>query len=766
MRRLIQAFRGTLLLIIFFSTILCYAQMPKTIIIGTVYDIFNEEFVTDYEFFKQVDKDIALMKDSNIEYVMIFPLGCWDTATKHLKWERTDYLIKKIESAHMKFIPLMLKEEQCSHYFPIWKFKEIKGMWDEYNLNNGNKNNRENVDFADQRVFPLLEDYFKQVIQRYGKSPSLCFYNIWNEPHYSSTADHVIVKFREWLKKKYTDLSGLRRSWGKEYSDWNEVSPFLNDNWNSSMPQIDWTMFRNDLDGILLKQLVQTLRKYDSVHPVNANPVSTSWSNFNNFGAYNTDNWPIADNDDINGISYYPDGWERDHNLEPCPYWVHNLTFNTIRCLSLGTIHGSNTTMLPLSGTDTCNEKKNYILTEVYTNEQNGLALNGYQTKESINLLAWTALANDCKGLIYWQWKPFIRGRQSLGRGLCLVNGELAPRGEAVKEIGAVMNKYGGTLYQAHLKKPQAAVLVDMVGLLKTLEQTTEPSTNKIMYESNAGIFKSLYEDNIGVDIIRMDRGLDLAALKSYKIIYLPFQIVMRKQAADLLKEYVREGGCVVADARTATINELDFAYHTSPGAGLDELFGAVRTDWYGQKTYFNININEKNKQPFEFEGKYFRDQLQLKDSANVIGTFEDNSPAVIENKFGKGKAVLSAVPLGASYYGKPDNKVNKFIISLAQDAGVKPDAQFISNIDDTSLDLKVHELDGKQILYVINTDSQPKSGTVQINLENTKGNSYLKIKSVKEIISESNVTFKQLDKNLSFSVDIKPDNMMVYIIE
>ena len=270
------------------------------------------------------------------------------------------------------------------------------------------------------------------MIQRYGKSPALCFYNIWNEPHYSSTADHVVVKFREWLKNKYTDIPGLRSSWGKEYSDWNEVSPFLNDNWNSSMPQIDWAMFRNEFDGILLKQLVQTLRKYDSVHPVNANPVSTTWSNFNNFGAYNTDNWPIADNDDINGISYYPDGWERDHNLESCPYWVHNLTFNTIRCMSLGTIPGSNTTMLPLSGTDTCKEKKNYILTEVYTNEQNGLALNGYQTKESINLLAWTALANDCKGLNILAMETFYEGAAVAWQGIVFSEwGTCSPRGSS-----------------------------------------------------------------------------------------------------------------------------------------------------------------------------------------------------------------------------------------------------------------------------------------------------------------------------------------------
>jgi beta-galactosidase len=747
-------------LIFLFSTILCYAQMPKKIIIGTVYDIFNEEFASDKEFFEQVDRDIALMKASNIEYVMIFPLGNWDPITKHLKWERTDYLVKKIEDSQMKFIPLMLKEEQCSHYFPVWKFKEIKGMWDEYNLNNGNKNNRENVDFADPRVYPLVEDYFRQVIQRYGKSPALSFYNIWNEPHYSSTAHHVIVRFRDWLKKKYVDLSSLRRAWGKEYSDWDEVSPFLTDNWNSSMPQIDWAMFRNELDGLLLKQLVQTLRKYDSVHPVNANPVSTTWSNFNNFGAYNTDNWPVADYDDINGISYYPDGWERDHNLEPCPFWLHNLAFNTIRCL-------------PIGQANTSVEKKNYILTELYTNVQNGLALNGYQTKESVNLLAWSALANDCKGLIYWQWKPFMRGRQSLGRGLCLVNGKLAPRGEAVKDLGAVIKKYGDTLYQAHLKKPQVAVLVDMVGLLKTLEQTTEPSTNKFIYESNAGIFKALYEENIGVDILRMDRGLDAETLKSYKIIYLPFQIVMRKQIADLLKEYVRQGGWVVADARTATVNELDFTYHTSPGAGLDELFGAVRPDWYGQKTYFKVRVKETNgHKPFEFDGKYFKDELQLKDSVNVIGTFENNDPAIIEHHYGKGTAVLSAVPLGASYFGNPDNPVNKFIINIAEEAGVTPDAQFISrtpgitNNKVASLDLKVHELNGSWLLYIINTENQPKSGTVEMNIEDNKNNSPRRIKNVKEIISENNVTFKQRDNNLSIPIDVNPNQVKVYIIE
>ncbi len=718
-----------------------HAQLPeKEIIVGTVYNIFHEEYPTDQDFFKEVDRDISLMKASNITHVMIFPMSQWNTDTKQLLWTRTDYLIKKIEEEQMKFVPLMLKEEQCSHYFPIWKFKEIPGMWEEYNLKNNNKNNREDVDFADPRVYTLVENYFKAVIERYGKSPALSFYNIWNEPHYDFSADHVIDSYKEWLKEKYGSLSALRVAWGKGYTNWDQVSPFLNDNWNSSMPQIDWIMFKNKLNGILLGKLKQTLRKYDTTHEVNANPVSTPWANFNNYGFYNVDNWDVADYDDFHGISYYPDSWERAHNLEPCPFWLHNLAFNTIRCAS---------------------GNKDYILTELFTNAQNGLALNGYLTKSFVNLLTWTALANNCKGMIYWKWLPFMRGRQSLGRGLCQVNGELAPRGEAVKELGAVMKKYGKILYQAKLKKPQAAILVDMVGLLKTLEQTTEPATNKFMFESNAGLFKALFEGNISSDILRMDRGLTLETLKAYKILFLPFQIVMRQKIADILKEYVKQGGWLVADARTATLNEMDFAYRTSPGAGLDKLFGAYRPDWIGHKAFYKIQIkNEKGINQLEFEGKYFRDQLQLKNNVKILGVYEDSKePAVIENNYGKGTAILSAVPLGASYYDNPENPVNKFLLGLVKDAGVIPDGKFISK-ENSFINIKVHTLKNGIIIYVINSEKKLKTGSIEIDTGD------LKIKTLKNIIIDKNIPYEQKGKTLSIPVMIKGDQVMVFYAE
>jgi beta-galactosidase GanA len=727
-----------LFLIISFGP-LVWGQVPKTIIVGTVYNIFHDEYPTDQDFFNEVNKDIPLMRESNINHIMIFPMSQWNVSTHKLRFARTDYLIKKIEDNHLKFVPILLKEEQCSYYFPIWKFKEIKGMWDQYNVDNGNKNNRDNVDFADPRIFPLLKDYFKKVIERYGKNPALSFYDVWNEPHYNSNAHHVIIEFRKWLENKYGNLSALRRSWGEDYTNWDQVSPFLTENWVSSMPQIDWKLFRSYLDGILLDSLKLLVRKYDNVHPVNANPVNTPWADFHDFGGYDTDNWVVADYDDIHGISYYPDGWEREHNLEPCPFWLHNLAFNTIRCAA---------------------GKKNYILTELYTNTQNGLALNGYLTKNFVSVLAWTALANNCKGMIYWKWLPFMRGRQSLGRGLCRVDGTLAPRGEAVKEFGAVIKKYGDILYKAQEQKPQVAVLVDMVGLLKTLEQNVEPLTHKFMYESNAGLFKALYEKNISVDVLRMDRGLTLKELNSYKIIFLPFQIVMRQKIADLLKEYVKQGGWLVADARTATVNELDFAYHTNPGAGLDTLFGVVSPDWVGAKSYFKVDMDGNFDSALEFEGKYFKEELKPIGNVKILGRFSNSKePAVIENAYGKGNAVLSAVPLGASYYDKPDNPVNKVIVDFVKQAGVNPDAEFIST-NNSFLNLKVHTTGNNFLLYAINSDSSAKSGTIKLDINGNVA------KSIINIIDGKQQHFEQDDRILSIPVSLSGEQAAVFLIK
>ncbi len=670
------------------------AEAPE-LFVGTVYNLFHDEFATDDEFFARVDRDMAAIKEANITHVLIFPMSEWDESTRQLDFHRTDYLVRRIEQLGLKFVPLMLKEEQNSHYFPIWKLRQMPELWQRHTGQGNATNTRENVDFADPRVLPAVRDYFKAVAGRYADSPALAFYNVWNEPHYSSGAPHVVERYQAWLSAKYGTLSNLNRAWGEDYDQWDQVTPFVNDDWDSSMPGIDWAMFRNELNGILLGELSSILREYDADAIVNANPVNTPFVDFGRFESYSTDQWAYTQYADFGGASYYPDGWDRANSPKIQPAWRHNLAFNVFRNASA---------------------PKGYILTELYTNAKSGLTIGGYLDAQNASHLAWLAIANECKGLIYWKWLPFMRGRQSLGRGLCRLDGTLAPRGQAVKDVADVVAANRKLLDAGRMLPSQAAIVVDMVGLQKGLLQNIDSRTQSFMYESIAGVFRALDEQGITVDILRADLGIDARQLAQYKVVYLPFQIVVRRDTAQLLRDYVEAGGTVVADARTATSDELDYAYSANPGGGLGELFGARRIDWVADAGPNQLSIDWPGVYKGLLDARFFREEIKKDGDTEVHGRFtETGLPALLCKRQGKGEAVLLGFSLGATaFHGEEGNPASSLVAAIARRAGVIPAAVFEGNAASAPT-LRVHRSGDALIVYVINNADSVLEGTVRV---------------------------------------------------
>jgi beta-galactosidase GanA len=639
-----------------------------------------------------VDQDLEAIHAANIRFLLVFPMSEWDRGTQSLKWTRTDYLVRKMEQLGIKFVPLMLKEEQCGHYFPSWMFEELQEIRSQHHVVGSNRNNREHVDFMHPQVFPVLEAYFKAVIERYGKSPSLAFYNIWNEPHYSHQSPHIVERFRQWLQAKYGTLDSINRAWGDDFTSWQQVTPFLADDWDSSMPSIDWILFRNELNGTLLGELRTMLLRYDRGHAINANPVGTTWNNFGDFGSYNTDNWQFTPHEDFAGLSYYPDALDRPNREQPFPTWLHNLTFTVARSAA---------------------GEKHYILTELYTNGKSGLTLGGWLDKPTVWQLAWTALANDCKGIFYWKWQPFARGRQALGRGLTTMDGTLAPRGEAVRELGAVIAQWGSTLLEARLEKPRVAVLLDMNGLLKCLEQNPQRGLRHFLYQSNAGLFRVLDQSNHAVDFLRADLPLESSALEAYKVVILPFQIVMRRSIATMLKEYVANGGCVLADCMTASLDELDFAWITQPGAGLDEVFGARRLDWIAEEKPHGVIWNADGVESV-FHASVYREVLQPAPAAEVLASFADTgTPAAVRHAFGKGEALLLGFSLGATLYDNEGSPLESILNGILKNR-VGP-AAFSWVGDGIAPMIRRHTRGNDTMLYLINTKEIPLEGVLEL---------------------------------------------------
>ena len=709
------------------------------IILGTVYSYFNEEYATDEDFFNRVDRDIPAIRQANLNAVMVWPVTQWDPNTKQLSWTRGDYLIKRIEEEELDLSLLLFKQQQCRHYFPIWKFDEFKSIkQDQLKPLNGQMD----VDFMIPEVKQVLDNYMAKVLERYNTAQNIILYNVWNEPHYYVESDQNIAGFQQWLKRKYQTLDELNRVWADDFTSWKQPNPLLDQDYFSSMPEIDWMLYKDDRIAEILQDLKGIVRQKDLSTPVNANPVGGHFTDPSLPAKWVIDEWIVAAENDIHGISYYPDLWENGfNNRDPSPFYRHNFIFNTLRCAS---------------------GNKPYILTEVQTFSRSGLELSGYFDYHTLNLLTWSALANDCKGFFFWQWDPITRGRQSFGRGLTFTNGDLAPRGEALKDIGAVLKKYGKELYAAHPVTPKTAILVDKLSLLKSFNNSPAGKTRLIVHNSFEGIYKALFERNIMTDVVRADIGMTLEGIMPYKIIFLPFQIVMREDVASILKEYVKRGGIIVADSHTAMINEFDFGYPVNPGAGLSEVFGVVRKQHIGSGGSYRVTITndaflEGVNKGDSFNGIYFRDEWSVLEGAVTIAGYEDGSPAMVMNKQGKGYAIISGVPLGASYLQDSKNPVNKIIAGIALYTGATPDV-IASPDKNNKPSVYLHRYGDVSFVYLINSSEEKYEGGISLNREE-------KPAEVRNIINEQVYPFKFLENRISLDVSIPAKGVYVFRI-
>ncbi len=709
-------------------------KMPETIIYGTVYNIFHDRYKNDVAYKSFVDADIRAIRDANFNLVMPFPFGQWDAVTKKQDWNRTDYLVNQIEKNNLMLMPIMLKSTHRA-YLPTWKWLEIEDEIREFPQ--VSKIN-EDIKYMHPEILSSIDSYFESVARRYGESKALVGYNIWNETHYESIDEITIPKFREWLRNKYGTLTELNRVWADDYSSWDQITPLLRRNWESSMSVIDWDLFRFSNNGDIAKWCYTTMRKYDQQRFMTINTVGTV---INNPGKnqWSVDGRQIAPNTDIFGISFYPDKYY-NINKKPMPAWLYNCIYDVTRCDAVD---------------------KPFFLVEAQTNQQNGMGLFQFLSYNDIHLMSWLAFADDCKGIVFWKWKPFYRGQQAFGRGLTLANGELAPRGQAAKDVGSVLKKYGKLLHDAKMKPAEAAILYDIVALHKSLEAATQPaggheashSTGYFMNESFEGTYKALWDENISVDIIRTDMTVTPEMLKKYKILYLPYQLVIRQNIADMLKQYVADGGTVVADARTAILDEFDFGYELNPGAGLDELFAARRLDLYAAQKSFDVQLtrdidSEKLQEGFVYQGLYFHENLEVNEGGKILGVFSDtNEPALVYNRYGKGHAYLSAVPLGGSNY-KNMKSTGTVISSLARKAGVSPTA--ILNENSNNVTVKVHSTkDNGMLVYVVNTSDEIYSADVLIK------DAIVRYKSAMNLIDEHDVEFETQNKSIKFNVEL-----------
>ena len=582
-----------------------------------------------------------------------------------------------------------------------------------------------------------------------NRSPALYGWDVWSEPHVINWADFSYLanpefcfclssqaRFRRWLQAKYKTLEALNAAWYRRFESWDQVQPPRFATILSYTDYLDWRAFIDDKLGGDLKTRVDAIRCADSTHPVTSHAAAPALLTSPTDGYGEPDDWTMSGSADFFGTSLYPKHSESTH---PWAYWMLAAGLDFTR--SAGHSFG-----------------KGFWIGELQAGQgATGMRIADPVTAHDEEYWMWQAVAHGAREIAVYAWYPMSSGFESNGYGLINLDGTLTDRAKAAGSTAQVMARNARSLDLARPAPAQVAILYDRLSYMVGGSQPSLSDLGNAERDSLLGVYRAFFEKQIPVDFVHPS-ALGGDHLNSYKILFLPYPVMLTESAAAEVKKYVARGGTVVAEARLAWNDERGFASPVIPGFGLDEVFGAretlIRPDPEPQLVIQpsaglpGINAGEA------IAAAAFEEDLEPYAGGRVLARFSGGGAAVIEKTFGRGKAILIGSFPGLAYQRKHDPSTRQLLLALASGAGVTPEVE-VSGPGTSQLEVRRLISSDEQLVCAFTHSSDPSQATLSLRLP-------WKVKEALDLMSNQDVTVQMEGEVTVLHKELAPDAIWV----
>src|SRR5699024_3841223 len=185
------------------------------------------------------------------------------------------------------------------------------------------------------------------------------------------------------------------------------------------------------------------------------------------------------------------------------------------------------------------------------------------------------------------------------------------------------------------------------------------------------GYFQSFANHNVPVDFIHREH-IEKEALDQYKLVILPYPIMFTREAAAGLREFVKNGGYVLAEARMAWNDERGYASEIIPGMGLHDLFGANEKE-VRMRDDIQFTFTEEDHPVLQglggtrsLKGSLYSQTLNIdNDEVRILATDSEKTPTLVSHPYGKGEAMLAGSYLGMANFPEVDPVNDRFFMNL-----------------------------------------------------------------------------------------------------
>ncbi len=620
---------------------------------------------------EDLEHDLELIIESGINTVRMGEFAWCRFEPKegeyHFEW--LDPVVERLGKAGIKTI--VCTPTACP---PAWMIEADPDIL--YKDNRGVKRpfgGRRHYCYNNERYRTYCAQITEQIALHYGQNPYVAGFQIDNELAQEvtgrCTCPVCTEKFRNWLNKKYGTIEELNARtggvfWSQEYTSFSQINPPVNPIEVDAAVQIN-SFFENPSirldferfcsDSLTEFQNIQTfLLKEHTKYPVTTNATGLATNSINYYKS--------TKELDCYGFDFYPG--LRDAAINSFPY-----------AFARGVKEG-----------------KPFWVMEFVSGGGHRLYGSGRKQPNpgALKQAVIQSFAHGAQMLLHFQFRSFPFGAEQLNYAIVDLDGVKRRRYYEMQETASLLCKLE-PLSAAEFGNEAAICLdYDTYWALR-IKPVNDPVFSYLTYCNKW--YDCLMEKGINSDVISYEQDFS-----RYKLIILPTGFVLTKKIQDKLRNYVENGGTLVATFLTSVKNEDNIGYTQTLPAGLTEVFAVnieeVEPVFRDNKTGLSY---QDGKASFDTEDDLWSELLS--GSAKMLADYRDDYKAgqgvISMNRFGKGRAYYIGTDLLKEYMAVVLN-------SMAENAGLTKNVI----IGDDKFDIVRRRLGKKDIYFIMNFNS------------------------------------------------------------
>jgi beta-galactosidase len=586
-----------------------------------------------------------------------------------------------------------------------------------------------------QGVRKVVLDFFQEVARHVAGNPAFYGWDLWSEPAALNWArvgyksepmfcycPSSMERFRSWLKGKYSTLDNLNVAWHRTFTDWNQVEPPRYGTILTYTDFMDWRVYY----GYKLKEDLQL--RNDAVKAIDPGHVTTSHAPNPSplvrtlADPYDpTDDFLMKDSVDFFGTSFYPKLTSPEHN------WTLERR------------------VLAMDLTNSITAGRGFYVGELQSGYGvHGTIIGSPVTANDLELWTWGMVSRGARAISYYAFYPMNAGYESGGYGMINLDGTLTERSRHAGEIAQRIEQNADLLLQAHPQRPEVAIVFSP--LVPLLGGYDEEGNRNAIHQAVAGYHRMFFERNLPVDVLS-SRELPQDGLQQYKLVIVPYPLMLTHEEAEALKEYVSNGGHLFVEARPGWVDERGHAQPKIPGFGWDEMLGVREKQVIPRKT-FNVKWGA-----VQFQATRFEEQFELENkTARPVAFLTDGMPIAWENRYNNGSAIVLGGFAGEANYEHPSpmHPLARILIDWARLSQPKLDAPSL-------LELREMQAPRGRLIFFFNHSERAASVHFRRDLEKPAS-------SIREIMTDGKVV--TMGTSLLLRTDVPAQSVRIYRID